>query len=169
MKTTKNEKEAFLQAYDDYSDGLFRYALFKTSNRELALDLTQDTFTKAWEYYTNGQKVDKWKPFLYRIITNLIIDSYRKKKSESLDSLMESGFDQGADNREVIENTMLGEELWKIVPTLEEKYAEVITLRYMNDFSIEEIAVFTGESENNISVRLHRALKQIKEKTQWKY
>ncbi len=163
MRTNNKNKDAFLDVYDAHSDGLFRYALYKTSNRELALDLTQDAFTKVWEYLQSDKEVDNLKAFLYRTLSNLIIDSYRKKKSESLDSLMENGFDTGHDDRKDFEDALMGESLWKHVDSLEHKYKEVITLRYMNDLSIKEISITLGESENNISVRIHRGLEKIKQ------
>lgn len=165
MKTNDKNKDAFLEVYDAHSDGLFRYALYKTSNRELALDLTQDTFTKVWEYLQSDKDIKNLKAFLYKTLSNLIIDSYRKKKSESLDNLMENGFDTGHDERSDFEDALMGESLWRHVDSLEDKYKEVITLRYMNDLSIKEISVTLGESENNISVRIHRGLEKIKQLT----
>lgn len=165
MKTNDKNKDAFLEVYDAHSDGLFRYALYKTSSREIALDLTQDTFTKVWEYLQGGKDIDNLKAFLYRTLSNLIIDSYRKKKSESLDKMMEDGFDHGHDERQDFEDALMGESLWRHVNTLEDKYKEVITLRYLNDLSIREIADTLGESENNVSVRIHRGLEKVKNLT----
>ena len=49
----------------------------------------QDTFCKSWDYIQKGGEVRNYKPFLYRILNNLIIDEYRKKKSVSLDEILE--------------------------------------------------------------------------------
>src|SRR3989344_4729797 len=112
MKTIKEEKDRFVEGYNQWSDDLFRYAFFKVSNRELALDLIQDTFTKTWEYIYSGKKIDNLRAFLYKTLKNLIIDSYRKKTSESLDNLLEEGFDYGYDDRDKIEVNLMGKELW---------------------------------------------------------
>ncbi len=164
MNTAEQYKEEFLKAYDLCSDGLFKYALYKTSSREQALDLTQDAFTKVWEYCAKGKEVKNLKAFLYRTLNNLIIDYYRKRKSESLDAMMEDGYDRGYDQREEINQKLMGESLWEHVDSLEEKYKEVITLRYMSDLTIKEISEILSESENNISVKIHRGLEKIKEK-----
>lgn len=161
MKT--KEKEKFVNNYNEWSDDLFRYAFFKVSNRELALDLVQDTFTKAWEYIALDKEVDNLRAFLYKILKNLIIDYYRKKKTESLDNLLNEGFDFGYDDSDKTESNMLGEDLWIKVQELDHKYQEVLTLRYMNDLSITEISEAISESENNVSVRIHRALAKLKE------
>ncbi len=164
MKSDNKQKDTYLRAYDDYSDGLFRYALFKTSNRELALDIVQDTFTNVWEYIVKGGKIKNIKAFLYRTLGNKIIDSYRKKQSESLDTMIESGYDVSFDDRERMEELLTGEKAWEKVSELPESHVEILTLRYINDLSISEIADALDQSENNVSVRLHRALEKLKEK-----
>lgn len=164
MKSNTKIKNMYLKAYDDYSDGLFRYAMFKTSNRELALDIVQDTFTNVWEYIVKGGKINNIKAFLYRTLGNKIIDSYRKKQSESLDSMIEGGYDIGFDNRPQTEEFLTGEKVWEKVSELPEAHVEILTLRYINDLSIQEIATMLDQSENNISVKLHRALEKLKSK-----
>ncbi|MCC6323885.1 RNA polymerase sigma factor [Candidatus Nomurabacteria bacterium] len=164
MKSNNKQKDLYLKAYDDYSDGLFRYAMFKTSNRELALDIVQDTFTNVWEYIAKGGKIANIKAFLYRTLGNKIIDSYRKKQSESLDNMIEAGYDVGFDDRSKMEEFLNGEKVWEKVSELPEAHIEILTLRYINDLSIEEIATMLDQSENNVSVRLHRALEKLKGK-----
>ncbi len=158
------ESKAFLEGYDKESDGLFRHALWKTSNREVALDIVQDTFTSTWEYMVNGGQINNLKAFLYRTLNNKIIDYYRKKQAESLDNLIEDGFDIGFDNRQKIEDFLEGESVWKKVEILDESHREILTMRYMNDFSIKEIAEMLDISENSASVKIHRALEKLKEK-----
>jgi RNA polymerase sigma factor (sigma-70 family) len=104
------------------------------------------------------------KAFLYRVATNAVTDSYRKKKSESLDSLQEDGFDPSTDEHEKSMAGIEGEEVMKYLEELDEPYKEVLTLRYVHDLSIDEIIEITGESGNTISVRLHRAIGKLKDK-----
>ncbi len=164
MKSNNKQKDAFLKAYDEYSDGLFRYALFKTSNRELALDIVQDTFTSVWEYIAKNGKIDNIRAFLYRTLNNRIIDSYRKKQSESLDNLINEGYDIGFDDRQKMEDLLMGESVWSKVTQMDKNHIEILTLRYMNDLSIKEIAQMLEQSENSVSVKIHRALEKLKEK-----
>ena len=87
-------EQKFLKAYDEYSDAIFRHCYFRVSDREKAKDLTQDTFTKTWEYVLKNGEVTDLRAFLYKVANNLIIDTYRKKKEDSLDDMMEnSSFD----------------------------------------------------------------------------
>ncbi len=155
-------KNKFLESYDAHSDAIFRYCFFQTSNREVALDLSQDTFIKVWEYLAGGKQVDNIRAFLYTVARNLIIDYRRKKKSVSLDKMMDEGFDVSHSEQEHLENRIDGSNLVERLEDLEEKYRDVLTMRYIDDLSIKEIAEITGESENNISVRIHRGLEKAK-------
>jgi len=79
MQQDKREKE-FLDAYEKYADAIYRHCYFRVYNKELAEDLTQETFIKTWKYIVEGKEVKNIKSFLYRVAVNLIIDNSRKKK-----------------------------------------------------------------------------------------
>jgi len=159
----KKTESLFMEAYEQYNDAIFRYCLFQVSNREQALDLAQDTFTKTWEYLVKGGKIDNVKAFLYRIATNAIIDYRRKKKSGSLDALMDVGFDTQEQRPVDHESQSDGEIVRMTLAELDEKYRDVLTMRYINELSVKEIAESLGESENNVSVRIHRGIAKMKD------
>jgi RNA polymerase sigma-70 factor (ECF subfamily) len=157
-----NEEQAFTRAYDQYADAIFRHCYFKTSNQELAKDLTQQTFLQAWAYTQNGKSVREWRAFLYRLANNLVIDWYRRKKADSLDQLLEEGFSpETTDAHE--EPTLLAEFnlALKLLDQLEPADRDLMVWRYVEDLSIREIADLLGERGNTVSVRLHRATKKI--------
>ena len=155
--------EQFVKAYDDLSDAIFRHCYFRIGDRERAKDLMQETFTKSWQYISQGTPVENLKSFLYKVANNLIIDEYRKKKELSLDRLQEQGFDPGFDDRNRTQNKIDAQFVINKINLLDEKYREVVLMRYIDDLAPKEIAKILGESENNISVRIHRGLKQLKE------
>ncbi len=159
----KSLRENFIEACDQYADALFRYSLFKVSDRELAKDIVQETFLRAWNHVDRGGSVDNFKAFFYRILGNIIIDEYRKKKPISLDSLMEDGFEVRSDEGGRIADRIDGEIALGVLQRIPEKYREVIYMKYIEDFSNTEIAQMLGETENSVSVKLHRGLKKIKE------
>ncbi len=156
-------EEKFIQACDANADALFRYSLFKVSDRDLAKDLVQETFLRAWNHVAQGESVDNFKAFFYRVLGNIIIDQYRKKKAISLDSLTDTGFDIKVDEGGRIADMIDGKMALEVIGRIPEKYREVIFMKYVQDMTNQEIAEFLKETENSISVKLHRGIKKIKE------
>jgi RNA polymerase sigma-70 factor, ECF subfamily len=152
----------FLKAYEDYSDAIFRFCYVRLRNRDLALDIMQETFIKTWEYLGAGKEVLNLRAFLYRVANNLIIDYSRKKKETSLDNLMEQGFDAPADDDGNLHKALDAKYIIRIVQDMDEKYRDVLLLRYVDDLSIKDIADIVGESENVVSVRIHRGVQQVR-------
>lgn len=162
MKQHDTVRDEFLKGYDEHADALFNHCFYRVSDREIALDLTQETFTKTWEYIAAGKEVGNLKPFLFKVANNLIIDHYRKRKSDSLDTLTEGGFDVASDDAERIVAWSEGAHALKILETLDEKHRKVVVMRYVDELSPREIAEIIGESENAVSVRINRSLKKLK-------
>ncbi len=155
-------EKAFIDAYTANQDAIFRFCFFKTSNRELAKDLAQETFVRAWSYAAKGGTIREFRAFFYRLAHNLVIDWYRKRKSDSLDALMEGGFDPPA--QESVDRESKDDIAWvmKNVEKLRKEDREIIVWRYVDDKTPGEIADVLHENENTISVRLHRAVKRLK-------
>src|SRR3989338_205487 len=161
MKTdTENQ---FVQACEEHSDALFSFCYFKISDREVAKDLVQETYTKTWIYLQKGEVIENIRAFFYRTLGNLIIDEYRKKKTVSLDTMSESGFDPVFQDSEDIENKIDGGMALGMLGQIPPMYREEIFMKYVQDMTLSEIAEITNETENAIAVKVHRGLKKIKE------
>lgn len=165
-----NHEARFLAAFEDYSDALFRHAFIRISDRERAIDIVHDTFTKVWGYVRSGHEIDQFRPFLYKVLNNLIIDEYRKRRESSLDALFEQeGIDEGTfddltgDDVESLAATLDGRRAFEVLTQLPDVYREVITLRFVDELGPKEISTLIEESENVVSVRLHRGLKLLRE------
>lgn len=162
----------YLEAFDTHSDALFRHAFFRLSSRDRAQELTQEAFLKTWDFLRKGGDVRDFKSFLYRILNNLIIDEYRKKKSSSLDEILED--DTGAfearmsegsraDAETELDERMIGARIRERLEELPTMYREAVTMRFIDELSPKEIAELLGESENVISVRIHRGISKLKQ------
>lgn len=167
----ETQEERFLKAFDEYNDALFRHAFLRISNREKAVDLVHDTFTKVWAYLRGGYEVDNFRPFLYKVLNNLIIDEYRRKKESSLDALLElDGVDEGSFSElsestvEGLAATIDGKKAFELLEEMPDQYKEVIILRFVDQLGPREIGVLIEESENVVSVRIHRGLKMLRQK-----
>src|SRR6185369_7453487 len=139
--------QEFMDAYELHSDAIFKHCFFRLSDRERALEVTQETFTRAWDYLRKGNVIEKWKPFLYRVAGNLIIEEYRKRKTFSLDAFLEvethdeSMIDALHDDEAMERLTvsfdaeLAKEALEKLAP----QYREVVVLRFVDGLSPKEI------------------------------
>ena len=160
--------EGFIGAYDNHASGMFRYALFKVNNKELAEDLISQTFTQTWNYLqTKEEKIKYWKVFLYRTLNNLIVNHYRRKHLEplSLDGIDESSNSGFIDEKYLPEKLNRKVELKLVLAALQELSAEqkdVLLWRYVDDLDIEEIAVLTGKKKSAVYVSIHRALQKLR-------
>ncbi len=160
--SAKPHKDHIGKLYEEHSDAIFRYIFFKISDREKALDITHDTFVKVWDSMSGGTVIDNHKAYLYRTAERLVIDWYRKKKSLSLDSLQEDGFDVGVDSTAEMAEKIDAEVVTELIKELEDDYKNVIILRYLEEMSVKDIALALGEKENTISVRIYRALEKLR-------
>lgn len=156
-------KQKFTESYNEYSDAIFRYCFFKISDREKALDFVQETFARTWQYLLAGNEIENMKTFLYTTACHIIIDEYRKKKTVSLDDLIDQGIGPYLEIEEALYTTLDAARVMEHVQKLPESYSSVIIMRYVNDLSIKDIADIINESENVISVRIHRGLIKLKE------
>ncbi len=169
--TAESQEERFLKAFEEYSDALFRHAAMRISNRERSIDVVHDTFTKVWSYIRSGHEIDSYRSFLYKVLNNLIIDEYRKQKEMSLDALLEGeGVDEGSfpelseSTVEALAATIDGRKAFELLKDLPEEYREVIIFRFVDGLGPKEIGELIEESENVVSVRIHRALKLLRNK-----
>jgi RNA polymerase sigma-70 factor (ECF subfamily) len=166
-----NQEALFLKAFEEYNDALFRHAYLRISNREKAIDVVHDTYTKVWSYLKNGYEIDNFRPFLYKVLNNLIIDEYRRKKESSLDALLEiEGVDEGSFDElsestvDALAATIDGKKAFELLEELPDQYREVIILRFVDQLGPREISELIEESENVVSVRIHRGLKLLRQK-----
>ncbi len=155
-------EQSFLKLYDEFAGPIFRHCYFRVSSREVAEDLVQESFMRIWDYLAEGKVVDNQKAFLYKIAGSLIIDYYRKKKNVSLDALSEDGFNPTGDDASSILDYSEGQHALSLAEKLESPYRETIIFRYVNGLSISEISEIVGESENVVSVRIHRGIEKLK-------
>jgi RNA polymerase sigma-70 factor (ECF subfamily) len=167
METT----QLFIDLYTTQSDALFRYCYIRVSDKDQAEDITQNAFMRLWDTFVKDpdivKNIQNPRALVFKIATNLIIDWYRKKKSVSLDALMES--ETGEQNlqlhdnsHEQIEIASEGKIILKHVDKLDRTYQQVVYLRYVEDMSPKEIAEITGLSVNVVSVRITRGIQELR-------
>lgn len=144
-----------------FERGLHRYAASRTHDQMLTDDLVQNTFLKTWKYLVRGGKIDMMEAFLYHVLKALIVDEYRKHKTTSLDVLLDKGFELGIDERERNNNILDGKQAMDLIAKLPVLYRRVMRLRYIQDLSLKEISLITGQARNTVAVQAHRGLEKL--------
>jgi RNA polymerase sigma-70 factor (ECF subfamily) len=168
VERARDNPAAFGALYDRYVDRIYGYALRETRDVASAQDVTAATFEKALRHIRRFRRGEMGlAPWLYRIARNEIIQQYRRDKRLSP---LEDGVsgDVGARNREArpIESAVLSGErdrdLRDALSRLSEADREVLTLRFLEQLSTEDVAHILECSRDNVYVRLHRALGRLR-------
>ncbi len=157
------QEKVFVESFSEYGDAIFRFCMVKVSNVELAEDMTQEVFTRYWQYLREGKEMTNTRSFLYTIANNMAKDWYKKKKADSLDEKMEAGDipkDKNANPEEIAEY----QEVLDTISDMEVKDKEVLLLKHVEGLAPKDIAGILEESANSISVRLNRATKRLQQK-----
>jgi RNA polymerase sigma-70 factor (ECF subfamily) len=144
-------------------------ALRFTKNREDAEEVSQDIFIKAYRALADFRGASKFSTWLYTIVNTTCITFLRKKRLEiySLDNekVFEVADSQDSGMRaNLVEQKSRVSMVNNAIKMLSTDDAEVITLFYKGEQTLEEIAQILGIEANTAKVRLHRARTRLKEK-----
>lgn len=151
----------------ELSDALFAYAFSRLANREVALDLIQETFRVALEKKETFKGESTLKTWCTSILKYKIIDYWSALKRES-DMPVEDCFDEvGHWARGIAIDKSVPEDAFdeqdklfginKCMDALPDKYKRLLALKYLNDFHAEAICKDLEISESNFWVMTHRA------------
>ncbi|MDQ3089695.1 MAG: sigma-70 family RNA polymerase sigma factor [bacterium] len=158
-------EKQFREVYKRELDAVFRFCLLRTSDKDVATDFTQDVFFRFWKALNDNQIIKNTRGFLFVIARNIIIDGYRKKKTLSLDSILEDGHvdkNRVAQAHEVIESEAEVSQLIKQIDLLEDPYRQAVYMRYVEGKKPQEIAQILNESPNVISIRITRGTEKLR-------
>jgi RNA polymerase sigma-70 factor (ECF subfamily) len=167
QKALQGDQKAYADLMHRYKDSIYFMALKMVNNKEDAMDLTVETFAKAFE------KLDKYQPdfafstWLFRVATNNCIDFIRKKKLRTLS--IDGMLDEDGDEKQLQikadvlnpEETSIKKqqtrELKLLIENLPPRYRNLVTLRYFDELSYEEIALQLDLPLGTVKAQLFRA------------
>jgi RNA polymerase sigma-70 factor (ECF subfamily) len=162
------EAEAFGLIYDRYVDTVFRFVYFRVGNRQLAEDLTSDTFLRALKrigsFTWQGRDLGAW---LVTIARNLVADHFKSGRyrlevttGDVLDADREDRGPEGSPEAAVVEH-ITNVALLSAVKQLNPEQQECIVLRFLQGFSVAETARAMGKNEGAIKALQYRAVRAL--------
>jgi RNA polymerase sigma-70 factor (ECF subfamily) len=168
----RQDPELLDQLIETYQHRLMRYLMFLTSKREVAEDLFQEVWIrvlKRGSQYNGKARFDTW---IFTIARNLVIDLSRKRTMASLDEMREGSEDSDSRPFEIVQDGPSPLEQFQtredasqvaaVLLTLDRSYREVLTLRFHEEMSLEEIATVTCAPLSTVKSRLYRGLAALK-------
>jgi RNA polymerase sigma factor (sigma-70 family) len=163
------EQALYGQLVQRYQQFVFTLVLRFTDNREDAEEISQDIFVKAYRSLADFRGESKFSTWLYTIVRTSCITFLRKKKLATTSIDNERTF-VTLENRESSFSANLVEQksrhavVTSAIRQLSPDDAQLITLFYKGEQSLEEIGRIMGYDPNTVKVKLHRARHRLKEK-----
>ena len=162
----KGDHDAFAALVDEHQRYVYNLALRVIKDENEALDLTQETFVRAWTALPNFKGQSQFRTWLYRIVTNLCYNrlpnlrrSLNDLGDDAMEDIPESNFDNPAQEFESNETRQY---LHQAIDELDANYKLLITLRYQNELSYEEIASTLNLPLGTVKTGIFRAKAQLR-------
>ena len=168
----QGDTAAFDTLFTRYQKRTYRLVQRYISNREDALDLTQDAFIRAYQGLGDFKSQCQFYSWLYRITVNLCIDFLRKKSRSEV--LLYDSDDSGElpmanipDPRsdspaKAVENKELRAHIRKAVRRLPPKQRQIFILRHWDGLSLKDIAATVGRSDGTVKAHLLHAHRNLR-------
>lgn len=160
----EGDRSAFALLYDKYVDVVFRYVLFRVGDRELAEDVTSETFLRALRRITSvtyqGRDVGAW---FVTIARNLVLDHVKSSRfrlevtTAEVDDSRRVEF--GPEQQVLAGATRTA--LLECVRQLGDDQRECIVLRFLQGLSVAETAVVMARNEGAVKALQHRAIRRL--------
>ena len=166
QKAQKGDTDAFAALVNEHQRYVYNLALRVVKDENEALNLAQETFVRAWTALPNFKGQSQFRTWLYRIVTNLCynrLPNLRRSLNDLGDDVMEDIPETNFDNpaRE-FESNETKQHLQKAISSLDANYQLLITLRYQNELSYDEIASTLNLPLGTVKTGIFRAKEQLR-------
>ena len=163
-QTLAGDRDAFGVLVHKYQDMVFAYAFQKVRNEADAQDVTQEVFLRAYRNLYALRHPHRFRSWLYTIMSNecnrWLARAAKTRQREMM--LADAGNDkQSADLTHAVTTDAWTEDVEQAISALPDENRVAISMFYMGDCSLKEIAEFLGVSVNTVRGKLHRARRQL--------
>jgi RNA polymerase sigma factor (sigma-70 family) len=154
------EQKAYAEIVEKHKRYVFTIAFKVLQNRPEAEEAAQDAFIKAYHHLAGFNRQSKFSTWVYRIVFNTAI-SYKRKNKPFFQTIEQTVIAYSQEAEGVLEKTDKRYYLNQAMARLNEADRTALSLFYLEEFSLEEIAEITGMQANTIKVRIHRARQRL--------
>lgn len=156
---SKDEPEvSFAGLYQQHSPAVYRFSLCLTGDPAVAEELTAEAFCRAWAH-RDAITQSTMRSYLFTIAKNVFRDQLRKSKRQV--ALTQDYMDDACTVADNVERSQEVELLRGLLAGLSGLDKEIITLRYQEELSHEEIAGIVGMNAASVRIRIHRARRKL--------
>ena len=149
--------------YDDYHEQLYSYIFRRVGDVETARDLTADVFRRFLQATAKGNGPEEnLRAWLYRVAHNIVIDHYRRQQHQPSQTLNEDWAGDDVDPRTAAEERLQVDRVRDAMRHLTAEQQQVISLKFLEGLSNEEVADITQKSIGAVKGLQHRALSALR-------
>ncbi len=155
------DRDALITLLRNIETHVYRTAYYILNNEQDAMDASQEALIRIYTKINSYEEKAQFKTWVQRIVTNICIDKFRRTKPSVSIEEHELVF-KGDDNveREVL-STYVAKDIQEAIEKLPEHHRAVVVLRYLQDFSYNEIADSLNLPLNTVKSYLFRARQQL--------
>ncbi|WP_310588701.1 RNA polymerase sigma factor [Jiulongibacter sediminis] len=150
--------------FERHHNALFGFVFRMTGQRAFSEDLVQTVFYRMLKYRHTYKGNGEFKTWMYHLTRNLIKDTFRKNNKvdyhESIGEIAKNMAEGAAD--EILEQQHEIEELSRMLNNLKPENKEILVLSKYQELSYKEISEVLNTTETNVKVKVHRAMKELK-------
>jgi RNA polymerase sigma factor (sigma-70 family) len=154
------DRQAYAELVDKHKSYAYTIAYKILQNRPEAEEAAQDSFIKAFHNLAGFNRQSKFSTWLYRIVFNTAI-TYKRKSRHQFESIDQSSSIHSPEGDSTLEKDDKKKYLDAALSRLNEADRTALTLFYLDEFSLEEIAEIMSMQANTIKVRVHRARQRL--------
>ncbi|MEN8171506.1 MAG: sigma-70 family RNA polymerase sigma factor [Chloroflexota bacterium] len=155
--------ETLAEIYDQYSPGLYRYAMRLLGDAPLAEDCVSETFSRFLRaLHAGGGPKEYLQAYLYRVAHNWISDHYRRNKVPLTLLDEAAAVDDGTDTLQAVEISLEQDRVRTALRLLTPDQRQVIVLKFLEGWTNNEVAEAMKKTEGSVKSLQHRALASLK-------
>lgn len=163
-RATLGDEEAFGRIYDAFADTIYKFIKLKINDSVQAEDILQDVFLKAWQGIPKLNLTNlNFSAWLYTVANNTVNDYFRRmyRRPQTVSLSQDFEITASYDTSRSTETAFTTEHIHAALDRLPPDYKQVLELRFIQEFSVEETARILHKTNVSTRVLQYRALKKL--------